>query len=204
MAQIVFMVLVILGIPRRNQDLIAFVRIVLAKMTGNPNFPSPTPPLLSVGNALTAFETAETTMSTSKQAAGDRAGKKAALIALLKHLRDYVQNICEANIDIAAAIADSAGMRLKKTMRRYKAAFAVVQGSVSGAVVCNIKVPGIPTTYYLSYSQDEKSWVSAPDSMLCKITVSGLTPGQTYYFRYRTLTRKGMSDFSQIVSFLVK
>jgi hypothetical protein len=40
--------------------------------------------------------------------------------------------------------------------------------------------------------------------MKATITVSGLTPGQTYYFRYYTITRKGQSDPSQIFSILVK
>jgi hypothetical protein len=34
--------------------------------------------------------------------------------------------------------------------------------------------------------------------------ISGLTPGQTYYFRFRALTRKGMRDWSQVVSLIVR
>jgi hypothetical protein len=71
-------------------------------------------------------------------------------------------------------------------------------------VVCDVKAPGIPATYYWGFSLDQRGWTSAADSMTARVTIAGLTPGQTYYFRYRTLTRKGMSDFSQIVSFLVK
>jgi len=204
MAQLVLMVLVILGLPPRNKDLIAFTKAVIAKMTGNPYFSTPTPTLASVGAALAAFESSETSMKTTKQVAGDRAKKRVTLVTLLKHLRDYVQGICESDVDNSAAIAESAGMRLRKLAKQVKAALAVVQGRVSGSVVCRIKAPGIPATYYLMYSLDEKGWVSAPDSTTCKIAVSGLTPGQTYYFRYRMLTRKGMSDLSQTVSFLVK
>jgi hypothetical protein len=41
------------------------------------------------------------------------------------------------------------------------------------------------------------------ETMKAVTVISGLTPGQTYYFRFRALTRKGMRDWSQIVSLLV-
>jgi len=123
---------------------------------------------------------------------------------LLKHLRDYVQQCCESNMENAFAIAESANMRLWVAGVRVKAALTITQGLVSGTVVCDAKAVARQATYYFSYSVDEKNWVSVPETMTCKITISGLTPGQTYYFRFRALTRKGMGDPSQIVSFLVK
>jgi hypothetical protein len=204
MTQILLTLVVVLGLPVKNKDLIAYVKMIVLKMTGNANFLDPTPTIAAVSAALAAFESAETSMKTSRGVKGDRATKRRALVGLLKHLRDYVQGICELNVDHAAAIADSAGMKLRTFTAHVKAAFSVVQGSVSGSVVCDVKAPGIPATYYWSFSVNEKDWISAPDSMTAKITIAGLTPGQTYYFRYRTLTRKGMSDLSQIVSFLVK
>ncbi len=71
-------------------------------------------------------------------------------------------------------------------------------------MVCDVKAPGIPTTYFFSYSLDQKIWTSAPESTRSRITITGLTPGQTYAFRYRTFNHKGMSDFSQFITFIVK
>ena len=204
MAQIILTILVVLGVPKRTRDLIAFVKAVIAKMTNNPNFTTPTPTLAAVSSALAAYETAETAVQTTKGAKGDRAGKRRDLVAVLKHLRDYVQQICEANTENALAIAESANMRLQSTPARIKAALTITQGLVSGSVVCDAKAVARDATYYFCYSMDEKSWVSVPEGMKSKVTISGLTPGQTYYFRFRALTRKGMSDPSQIVSFLVK
>jgi hypothetical protein len=34
-------------------------------------------------------------------------------------------------------------------------------------------------------------------------TITGLTPATTYYFRFRALIRKGMTDWSQTISLLV-
>ncbi len=204
MAQLILTILVVLGLPTRARDLITYVQAVIAKMTNNPNFPTPSPTLATVSTALTAYETSEAAMKTSKGVKGDRAAKRSALVALLKHLRDYVQQICELNVANAAAIAESANMRLRLVTIHVKAALTITQGLVSGSVVCDAKAVAKQATYYFSYSLDEKNWISVPETMKSKITISGLTPGQTYYFRFRALTRKTMSDPSQIVSFLVK
>ncbi len=204
MSQIIVTILVVLGLPTRARDLIAFVKAVIAKMANNPNFTTPTPTLATVSSALAAYETAETAMQTTKGVKGDRAAKRSALVATLRHLRDYVQQICEANVENALAIAESANMRLRSMPVRIKAALTITQGLVSGTVVCDAKAVAKQATYYFCYSVDEKNWVSVPETMKSKVTISGLTPGQTYYFRFRALTRKGMGDPSQIVSFLVK
>ncbi len=39
--------------------------------------------------------------------------------------------------------------------------------------------------------------------MKARLVLSGLTPGQLYYFRFRAQTRKGPVDYSQIVSLMV-
>ncbi len=58
-------------------------------------------------------------------------------------------------------------------------------------------------TYYWEMSSDQKVWSSLPETTKSFTSVAGLTPGQTYYFRLRTLTRAGKSDYTQIVSLLV-
>jgi len=204
MAQLIFTILVVLGIPKRSRDLISFVQAVIARMTNNPNFTTPTPTLVAVSGALTAYENAETAMKTTKGTKGDRAQKRRDLVALLKHLRDYVQQCCESNMENALGIAESANMRLRVVAVHMKAALTITQGLVSGSVVCDAKAVAKDATYYFSYSVDKTSWISIPDTMKSKVTISGLMPGQTYYFRFRALTRKGMGDPSQMVSFLVK
>jgi hypothetical protein len=204
MNQVIATIIVVLGLPTRNADFISYVAAILAKMTGNTYFATPQPSLATVNAALTAFENAETAMGTSKGVKGDRAAKKKALVALLKHLRDYVQSICESNVPSAAAIAESAGMRLKNLTLAPKAIISVVDGLLSGSVVCDGKAVAVDASYYWCYSLDQKSWISVPEQMQAKVTISGLTPGQLYYFRFRALTRKGMGDYCQAINHMVK
>jgi hypothetical protein len=204
MPQIMYAIIVVLNYPDKVAGLIAFAQMVVQKMIGNAYFPTTTPPLSAVTAAITAYQAAVSASATTKDLKGQRATTRNTLLMLLRQLRDNVRVVCEANPSIALEIAESAGMTLKGRRAPGKALIAVIQGAVTGSVVCRAKAPGIPTNYFWSYSVDQKTWVSAPQAMKATITVSGLTAGQTYCFRYYTTTRKGQSDLSQIVSLLVK
>ena len=58
--------------------------------------------------------------------------------------------------------------------------------------------------YFWQFSSDQKNWSNAPQTLKAKLTVTGLTPGQVYYFRFSAQTRKGPVDYSQIVSLMVQ
>jgi len=53
------------------------------------------------------------------------------------------------------------------------------------------------------YSLDQSTWTPVPNSMQCRTKVSGLTSACVYYFRFRAPTRRGLRDYSQVVSLLV-
>jgi hypothetical protein len=203
MAQLILTVIVVLLTPARNIDLISFAKSLVVKVTGSAYFPSPTPSMAAITAAINAFEASENAMGTTKGVKGDRAAKKKALVTLLKQLRCFVQSICDANIENASAIAESAGMRLKLFPSRVKDAISIVKGILSGSVMCDTRAVAADATYFWQFSLDQKAWSSAPEQMQAKITISGLTPGQMYYFRFCALTRKGMGDWSQATSFIV-
>jgi hypothetical protein len=52
-------------------------------------------------------------------------------------------------------------------------------------------------------SSDQEHCFQLPDTHQATTTLTGLTPGQTYYFRYRTLKGKVKGDFSAVLSFMV-
>jgi spore coat protein U-like protein len=57
--------------------------------------------------------------------------------------------------------------------------------------------------YLWDYSLDLKTWTSVPQTMKASTTIAGLTMGQVYYFRFHAQTRKGVGNYSQVVSLLV-
>ena len=76
-------------------------------------------------------------------------------------------------------------------------------GGLTGAVLLVALSMGRGRAYVFEYSTDQKNWTSCPTSVKVKTTVSGLTVGTTYYFRVQATTRKGLQDWSTIVSFVV-
>jgi hypothetical protein len=193
---------VVLNLPRKNNDLLAFAKFIYQALLNNVHFANPDPSLPTLLALITAFDTALTTKGPN--AGTLRKEARMALVAALKHLRDYVQGIAETVVTGVASLVESTGMRLRKSSGRTKAPFAVKQGAVSGLLVLIAKAVGGQATYYWMMSVDQKTWTDLPDTLRATTTVGGLTPGQTYYFRFRTLSKAGESDFSQIVSFLAK
>ncbi len=97
-----------------------------------------------------------------------------------------------------------AGLSVKKRTKRNKPPVRAVQGPTSGSAWLELLRVARIATYFWQFSVDQKNWSSAPETMKAKLLLTGLTPGQTYYFRFRALTSKGPVDYSQIVSLLVQ
>ena len=196
MAQILMSVLVILGLPSRNADLLAFAKAVLTALTGNPHFPNPTPTLATFAADVAGLEQAKT--------ATERKARRTKVVQDLRHLRDYVQSVVETLTTDVLAVVETSGFRARKRGTVNKQALAVKDGSVSGEVHLVAKAVARVATYYWQWSLDGKTWTSVPDTMKATAVVAALTPGQTYEFRFRALSRAGASDFSQTVSHVVR
>jgi hypothetical protein len=124
----------------------------------------------------------------------------------LKHLRDDVQAVVEQQTNLADAlkVAESAGMTLKKIGKIVRPELTAKYTGISSVVELDAKAVAPNASYYWQFSLDSKNWTSVPETMKHVTVISGLTPGQTYYFRFRALTRHGMRDWSQIVSLIVR
>jgi hypothetical protein len=205
MSQPISTVHVVLGLPVRNKDTIAFAKNVQSSLTNNPRFPSPNIVLATFAADIAAFDQAETQASAKVPgAATQRNAKKTKVLQDLRHLRDYVQQVAETLTTDALTAVESSGFRVKKQSSQHKQALAVKDGPASGSVELVAKAVARTATYYWQYSLDGKTWTSCPDTMKATALVNGLTVGQIYSFRFRALTRGGATDFSQIVTHVVK
>jgi hypothetical protein len=194
-----------LNIPVSVVEIVKFGQFVIASMTNNVHFPNPSPSLSTVTSDLNALEAAEVLVANrTKGAAANRDLRLEAVIADLHALKFGVQVIADANPASAAAIIQSAGMAVKVVVPRQRQAASVKQGPVSGSVRLTAQVAGRNVCYEWQWSVDGKTWTNAPSTMVSRTTVSGLTVGTNYEFRYRTVTRAGEGDYSQPISFLVK
>ena len=66
MTQLLYTIVVVLDLPKTIAALIAYAKAIVLKMTNNAYFPTPSPNLAAVTAAITAFESVESSMATTK------------------------------------------------------------------------------------------------------------------------------------------
>ena len=198
--------IVSLSLPKVVPALITYAEQIVKSMTNNPSFPTPSPTLASISQAIADLTSAEAAaLSRAKGTALTRNDKRAALVKLLELLKAYVQSVADGNSETAATVIESAGLAVRKTPVRKPRVFSAKQGATSGSVKIITASAGPRSSYEWQYSTDGgKTWVIAPASLQAKTTVVGLTPGATVEFRYRPVTKTGEGNWSQTVQLIVK
>ncbi len=191
---------VVLKPPKRNHSLILYAAAVAVAMDNNLYFPNPPVPIASFAADVQALHDAE--VSGPK---AERNARKQRVLYVLRLLRAYVQSVAEVqpNPAEARAVIVSAAMLVKKPSTYNKPVLEARRGEVSGAVTLLAKAVARSATYYWQYSENGVDWIDLPDTMKATTSLSGLTPLHTYHFRFRTMTRRGESDFGQSVSLIV-
>lgn len=119
--------------------------------------------------------------------------------------RGYVQSVADTIPDPvkAAAVIASANMSVKKVTPRASPELSARNTSLPGQVMLKAKRVPKSVSYYWEYSPDEVSWTAVPETTQANTTISGLSSAKYHSFRFRTLTPKGKSDYSQVVRLLV-
>lgn len=190
----------------RSKNLGVAAMVVVTSMLNNPTFPNAGALLDAIVKEKQALDEADEAAATKALGtAGLRDAQRAKVMKAISDVVHHVQGIADtqANSVDAAAIILSAGLSIRKASKYAKPAVSAKQGWVSGSAAVDAKaVPGA-VAYYWQFSLDQKSWSSVTEVTTTSTTIEGLTPGQVYYFRFRTLSRPGLSDFSQVVSLLV-
>jgi hypothetical protein len=195
-----------LKLPLQPAALVIYAQNVVQKITGNPAFPNPTPPLAAIAAAASELHAAQTAALTrAKGAAAARNEKRTALVQLLVHLKAYIQSQADANPENAASIIEGAGVALRIPRPRAARVFMAKPGVVSGTAVIVAASAGQRASYEWEQSLDGgKTWTVLPPTMQAKTSVAGLQPATTVQFRYRSVTKSGPSDWSAPVSLLVQ
>jgi hypothetical protein len=133
----------------------------------------------------------------------DRDSKRQAAEELADHVVVYVRTtvrVKAANAADAANMILGVGLAIKTLAKRNKAQLAATYDRVSGDVYLVARAVAANAMYLWEWSLDQKSWVSIPQTMVAKTTVPNLAPGQVYAFRFRAQTRKGMGEYSMVVT----
>jgi hypothetical protein len=197
--------IVSLKLPGRVTDLIARALAIVKALTGNPAYPSPVPALAAITAAIEALQAAHTAALTrTKGTATVRNEKHEALVKLLMQLKSYIQTQADANVENVASLVESAGVGVRKVATRHPRVFAATVGALSGTAEL-VAPTARRGAYEWEYSIDGgKTWIVAPPTLQSRTTVSGLQPGSTVQFRYRSVVKTGASDWSPPLSLIVQ
>jgi hypothetical protein len=94
-------------------------------------------------------------------------------------------------------------MSVRKVPKRAIPELSAKNGPISGKVMLAAKAVAPVAVYHWEHSMDQSTWTPLPETLVTRTEVSGLTSAQVYSFRFRTFTRAGWQDYSQVVSLLV-
>ena len=194
----------VLKVPKQKKALSPYGRHVVTCMTGNAKVQSPNPPLSAITAACAALDVSQAAMPGNTATTAQRDADWLALLQLLHHELDCVNSVAEQQTSPAEAeaVITGSGFAVRKGFTRNKDTLAAKYGA-SGEANLEARAVAPDASYYWQWSTDQKNWVSLPETKKASTTITGLTPATTYYFRFRALTRKGMSDWSQTVTLLV-
>ena len=102
-------------------------------------------------------------------------------------------------------IIASVGMSVRKSPARLKAPFSAKPGPVSGSVVLAAKAVALRASYEWEWSGDGgHTWTPVLPTLSAKSTVTGLPVATTCQFRFRSVTKDGVSDWSQVILLVIK
>lgn len=196
----------VLKIPKQAVMVIAYAQNVRDCLTNNAHVPSPTPTLDVFDADIKALTEAQSKAQSGYPGAVKvRDARVKKVKKSLRKLLDCVQLAADAQptVEEAEAVILSAGMSVRGSRGRVKPPFAVKQLPTSGSVRLDARAAGRKAVYFWEVSVDQTTWTEAGRSVHSTYSLTGLTPGRTYHFRFRVLTGAGTSDASHVVSLMV-
>lgn len=171
------------------------------------HFASPYPPAATVDGDLAALSTAlQAAEGGDPVAITALGGAEAKVRQTFGLLGKYVESAVRAGPveEAPDLIANVLMFESKVGKRAPKPELEVRHGAASGAVVLVALAVASAVAYFWELSLDQQAWTPALQTGQARCSLAGLTPGKTYYFRFRALKRSGgLTDPSQIVSFIV-
>ena len=194
------------NIPRNQEKFLSFCKNVEVKLTGNTSLPNPTPSVAVYAADVKAFDDASVkAQDGAPTAIADRDVKALKVYQDIGHIVDYTQSVADQQVSPADAIAVilSAGLDVRKTGGRKKPPLEGRYTGLSGEVLLLALAIAGAGAYFWEFSVDQKVWSMAPETKKSRTTITGLTPGVVYSFRFRALTDKGKGEYSPIISLMV-
>ena len=182
-----------------DADLIVDSGRIIAAMTGNANYPTPTPDLTAVGLARSNFVDAVNSLDGGTAATATRDQKRTALTDLLRDLSLYVQGACQNNLTILLGSGFTAQKQrqpagqlpapLNLRLRRPD-----LSGQLKGR--CDPISNASSYQWRTATTTDPANWTMRNPTTSASAMFDNLIPGTTYVVQVRAIGSAGPSDWS--------
>ncbi len=178
---------------------------ILSAMTGNPNFPNPSPALPVLASARDAFATALADAADGgKTLTSNKNNKRAALATLLRELAAYLQVTCKGNL----AMLLGSGFPIQKPQRQPIGTLpapkhiSLTNGQLSGQLDASMSPVAGAATYNwrVTTAAAPETVVMSWQTTAASNTFSGLTPGEVYRVQANAVGAAGPSNWSMPVA----
>jgi len=184
--------------------IIEYCSNVVSRMTKNPNFPSPNPPLSDISGQVSDLSDAYTNaLDGGKALKSIMKIAKEALLGNMSLLATYVQNISGGDETI---IRDSGmGVRERKVSKQKPAKVQEMGANkddddTAEQALLKWKKVGNAKSYVIQMTNTpdvDASWVPAGVSLRTSITITGLVSGKNYWFRVAAIGTYGQGAWSE-------
>jgi hypothetical protein len=181
----------------------------MTSLTGNADFPTPSPTLVAITAAIDDLEAAAATVQATKQQlkteVSKQNDKEDAFDAALNQLVGYVQSVAgddEALIHSAGMDTRAAGGQSTSTPA-LPPALSATAGDHDGEIDLTWDTVPKAKSYIIEKTTDPNaatSWQHAGVSTKSSTTIEGLTPGTRYWFRVAAVGAAGQSGWSDPAS----
>jgi hypothetical protein len=187
-------------------QMITNTKLYVQNMTGNTNFPTPSPALSTVSTQLAKLEASYTVSLTRvKGSVAAMHEDRIALVVLLKALASYVEQIGNSVPETAASVISSSGMPLKKAKPHVNKTFSVTLSKDPDTVILNTKAERASSYLYqvTTDATNANGWTNVIISNTAKYTKNGFSSGTRYYFRVAVITKNVQGPWSPVLSVIV-
>ncbi len=189
-----------------TSQLIGLSQQITGAMTGNPDFPTPNPPLATIVTATGELETASNAVNTARIESKNRTivmnEQADKLRALLSQLGSYVENIAGGKqVLITGAGMDVQAARSNAPVPDVLTGFEATTGDSDGEINLGWNSLAGAVSYVVERSLNappNAAWEHQAATTKSNLTVEGLTSGARYWFRVAAVGTKGQGGWSDI------
>jgi hypothetical protein len=189
-----------LSVPEK----IAKAKQIVTALTGNPNFPNPSPALATMTAGINDLEAAFTITQAAKQSlkssVTDQSAKEDRLDQLVSQSASYVESVAgndeklihEAGMDTKSAASAPSQVSIPTGLE-------VTTGDKDGELDPSWDKVAGARSYVIQISPDPPtatSWTHAGTSTKSSTTIGGLASGTRYWFRVAAVGASGQSGWS--------